>query len=400
MKQPILFGTCLLVCMVAGCGEDKDNLVNACNHETFVSTCSVDMTGVTACQNGLVVKIECPSHQCDASNNECVQNGNNAESCTPASYPPGCKDSSTRTYCNVNVKASERCGEGTVCSGGNCQPVPESEKCTESDYPSTCLDSQTRRYCDRGTKSTEDCGADKKCEVNACVPKGNQETCTELDYPPDCINSNERSYCNGGYKDVETCTNGTVCVRGICQSPNTCDPSTFKESCETPLVRVYCDGNTIKRETCTAGAVCNSSLSKIQCKTPAVNDACDPLAFSEMCYGSNQARICDEETRKVVDIDCKDYGKGYTCDIAENFYGPGLNATMCFSKDENCSSEGDEEYNYCYEDDETGFRHFYKIIYTCTEFNLGYHLYTSDFELCPDNGKCGQREIRHACDDL
>ena len=152
----------------------------------------------------------------------------------------------------------------------------------------------------------------------------------------------------------------------------------------------------IKRETCTAGKMCNNALTKKECKTPEVGDSCYPLGFSEMCYGSKKARYCDEDTNRVAEQDCNDYGNGYTCDVAENFYGPGLNVTMCFSDDEECSGLGDDSTDYCY-DTVDGFRHFYEVTYTCAEFNLGFHLYNSGMTECPDNGKCGQSEIRHAC---
>jgi hypothetical protein len=143
--------------------------------------------------------------------------------------------------------------------------------------------------------------------------------------------------------------------------------------------------------------MCNSELKTPACKTPAYNDACDPYTFSEMCYGDTQARICDKETRKVVTVDCvKDYGDDYKCDIKEDFYSAGVDVVMCYSKKESCSTEGAESYEYCWAEDSTGYRHFYRETYLCTEFNTGFHTYFYDIEEC--EGKCGQDTIRYECD--
>ena len=337
-----------MVCCIACTEESKEEAVT-CDESSFITACRSDLTSVRVCENGIVTDKACDSGVCDIDTGKCADP---ADLCTDADYPASCESDSVRRYCNYRIKATETCAAGTKCSGGQCLPDPDA--CTAASYPAGCDSESVRHYCKNGQKTTETCETGTKCSGGACIP----------------------------------------------DNPGACDDS-FVARCENPLTRVYCNNGTIARETCKNGAICNSQLSTVSCRTPVVNDKCDPNAYSEMCYGNNIARICDENTLKVIDVNCPDeYGRGSQCDIRENFYGVGLNAVMCFSDEDECGFEGETEYSYCYSDDETGYRSYYKKTFTCTEFNLGFHFYNSDIEQCPaSDPKCGQNNIRNRCEE-
>ena len=431
-----------MVCCIACTEESKEEAVT-CDESSFITACRSDLTSVRVCENGIVTDKACDSGVCDIDTGKCADP---ADLCTDADYPASCESDSVRRYCNYRIKATETCAAGTKCSGGQCLPDPDActaasypaacdsesvrhyckngkkttetcggdtkcsggacitvidDSCTEADYPAGCDSESVRHYCKNGQKATETCGGDTKCSGGACISVID-DSCSEADYPAGCDSESVRHYCKNGQKTTETCETGTKCSGGACipDNPGACDDS-FVARCENPLTRVYCNNGTIARETCKNGAICNSQLSTVSCRTPVVNDKCDPNAYSEMCYGNNIARICDENTLKVIDVNCPDeYGRGSQCDIRENFYGVGLNAVMCFSDEDECGFEGETEYSYCYSDDETGYRSYYKKTFTCTEFNLGFHFYNSDIEQCPaSDPKCGQNNIRNRCEE-
>ncbi len=388
-----LFCICMVCCIA--CTEEKKDEDVTCDANTFITACRVDLTSVRVCENGIVTDKPCDTGVCDIDTGKCAEPD---DLCTDTDYPASCESDSVRRYCNYKVKATETCSAGTKCSGGQCLPDPDA--CTAASYPAACDSESVRHYCKNGKKTTETCGSGTKCSGGACINEID-DSCTETDYPAACDSESVRHYCKDGTKATETCGSGTKCSGGACipDNPNACD-SSFVAKCENPLTRVYCYNGTITRETCRNGAICNPLLSTVACRTPAVNDKCDPDAYSEMCFGSTIARICDAEKQKVVDVDCPDeYGRGSQCDIRENFYGVGLNAVMCFSDEDECGFEGETEYSYCFRDDETGYRSYYKKTFTCTEFNLGFHFYNSDIEKCPaSDPKCGQKSINSACE--
>ncbi len=380
--------SCALCACVASCGSD-DGEKTPCEADNYVSACNSDLTHVYVCEGGVVAAKKC-SHSCDAATGTCANPDGSVTICTNASYPAACKEGETavRTYCKNGLKAEETCKTGETCIGGSCV-----EFCTEADYPTSCKDSSTLTYCSGGQKYDRKCPG--KCENGDCVAI--EAECTEADYPSACLNSAIRAYCKEGKKAQETC--GAGCENGQCKSSADSCGSDYADSCETPIVRKYCKDGVIAREVCKGGKVCNGSLKNKTCKTPSVGEACTPNTFPERCTGNASALMCDDETGKVVRVDCSDYGDGYKCDIAENFYGVNVDAAICYAQTDNCDDEpeGNETFEYCYEDDDTGYRWFYRNTYVCHAFNTGKHRYLAETEPCPDKGKCGQSDIRHAC---
>lgn len=359
MKRQFIYSVlAILGVSLAACASEPSTQV--CD-ESYISVCNSDLTGYMRCDvmTGQLIEESCVNG-CDLATNSC-----RAESCTTETYPATCIDSTTMGFCSNNVKATSPCLNGQVCKGGECV---NDDDCTEADYPATCLDHETRGFCYQNKKASQKCALG--CQDGACKTNDVQQPEPKPEPEP----------------EPETPVD-----------PNACDSATFVAKCDTPEYVVTCVNDKIVRTACKNGQMCNSELKTPACKTPAYNDACDPYTFSEMCYGDTQARICDEETRKVVTVDCvKDYGDDYKCDIKEDFYSAGVDAVMCYSKKESCSTEGAESYEYCWAEDSTGYRHFYRETYLCTEFNTGFHTYFYDIEEC--EGKCGQDTIRYECD--
>ena len=379
---------CVVSAMFVSCSDDSVERT-PCEASSYVSACDTTLTHVYVCEDGRVVPKECPQG-CDEATGKCKDSNGSATGCTEASYPAACKEGSDtiRTYCKDGQKAEETCASGQKCVAGECVT---DDSCTEETYPATCKDDKTLLFCNGGRKDSKSCSG--KCEGNACVDESG--ACVEENYQPKCLDSKSRTYCKDGKEVVETCAAG--CENGECIEESTECGSDFVDSCKTPGIRKYCKDGTIAYELCKGGAICNSALKTISCRNPVSGDACDVETFSERCVGSARALTCNAETGKVEVVDCSDYGSGYKCDIAENFGGKDLDAVMCYSSREDCEESGAETYDYCYHEDESGFRSYYKNTYVCRQFNLGKHEYLASTELCPDNGKCGQSEIRQPC---
>jgi hypothetical protein len=339
---------------LAACASEPSTQV--CN-ENYIPTCNQEQMVYTYCDlaTGQLVDEPC-ANGCDQTTNRCI-----AETCTPETHPATCLDGMTYEVCSNSSKVQGKCLEGQTCQNGSCVT---DDSCTDANYPAICIDNMTRGFCYQGKKASQKC--DSGCENGACKTAQTEPSKPTPDEPTP-------------------------------SDPDKCDSATFVTKCDTPEYVVTCVNDKIVRTACKNGQMCNSELKTPACKTPAYNDACNPYTFSEMCYGDTQARICDEETRKVVTVDCvKDYGDDYKCDIKEDFYSAGVDAVMCYSKKESCSTEGAESYEYCWAEDSTGYRHFYRETYLCTEFNTGFHTYFYDIEEC--EGKCGQDTIRYECD--
>lgn len=350
LRNKVVCASALAV-MISGCGgDDSGEKSISCDAQTFINACTKDGKGMFVCVEGILTSLPCAQGVCDAERGACVD----AESCTEATYPATCLDERTLTYCNNGKKAQETCAENATCDAVS-KSCKTADMCTAADFPASCKDDATRIYC------------------------------------------------NGGVKTEERCVAGTTCRNGVCETVETSvncsnDPN-FSDYCESPRVRVYCDNGEIKRETCKGGKICNGSLKKKTCSVPNVGETCSVNAFAEMCYGDSVARICDKETGKVVAVDCTSlYGDGYKCDVKEDYYGAGKDVATCYSNAEKCTVENAEVYEYCYLDDDTGYRHFYKQIFLCGKFNTGLHLYIIGEEECPkESPKCGQEAIRHEC---
>lgn len=382
---------CAICALFTSCSDDGDEKT-PCNASSFVSACNADLTHVYVCENGSVVAKKC-SKSCDQATGTCTNPDGSVSICTEASYPTACKAGvdNVRTLCKDGQKAEETCATGRTCVAGEC--IANDDICTDETHPATCKDDKTLEFCNGGMKDTKVCAG--KCDNGECVVE--DIACTEADYPAKCLDSVTRTFCKEGKRVQEKCTG--VCEDNTCKAASTKCGSDFVESCVTPQMRQYCQDGVVAYQLCKNGQMCNSSLKTASCRTPVYGDACSPSTFSEICM-KDQVVTCDADTGKVIKVDCKKtYGDNYKCDIADNFGGQHVDVAMCYSKLEDCEGEdqGSETYEYCYHDDETGYRWFYKTTYICQQFNTGKHRYVESSELCPDKGKCGQKEIRKSC---
>lgn len=331
----ILFASSLLLCALSTACSDDDSHDNSSRHEcdaSYTDRCSDDNTALLYCANGKIVSQKCLS-ACDPTTNACA----NAAEC----------DSTFKT----------------TCTNGNAQ------------------------YCEAGKMKTTPCA--NGCDDATGMCKSASATC---DIQESCSGSTH-TYCNAGIVKTETCAYGCHETTNQCRE---CDDETFETKCETPHKLVSCVNGKLTTTTCKNGEMCNSEIQKKSCHTPTVGEKCNPQKFAEICYGSTVVRYCDEDTNLVSALDCTDaYGKGYKCDIAENYAGTDLDQATCYSSAEDCDTQGDVKYECTYEDsdDDYNYRQFITLKYLCYPFSTGLHYFLQDEIYCKQDTRCDEDKI-------
>ncbi len=342
----------------------------------------------------------------------CGSDGEPAPVCD-SSYIPNCNDTNTAIVtCRQNPETKiyqlveTRCDYGCEPLLNQCKAAPQvvdpapDTKCTDATHPRACKnDNSGYTWCEAGEMKEASCNGDQICDpaTAACVPNGGDVPvvtgCTDETLPPSC-NGSVLTFCKNGAETTVTCGGTTTCdaasksckpnSNGDDQPATVCDPATYKPECVTPHKLRTCVNGKYHTETCDTGTICNAMFAEKSCRAPVKGDSCSPDSFAESCTNSDKSTVfCDEDTHKVVFYDCtKEVGDNYRCDIAENFYGDGLDVTMCYDpKDRSmiCTSE-DDSYSKC-EYDAKDDAH-YTTTYQCAKFNLGYHFYVADVEEC------------------
>ena len=330
-----------------------------CTESTYPRQCNQELTAYSVCEGGHIITKTCPEGQkCNAETALCESPSQPPQtSCTPESYTRRCNDDfSGYTVCEGGQIVTKTCPTGQACNQATamCEspvtPPPEAE-CQEASHERKCTEDKTGySACRQGKVTTVTCPSSQTCDPTTVTCKSaanpEPETCNEADYPPSCPNPHQYRYCKGGKVITETCKNG---------------------------------------------AMCNAAIKNKSCKVPGVGDKCDPSAFAETCFGTTEALICEEDSSgsyKVIKFDCTSdkngLSKDFKCDIAPDFFGPGLDVTMCYSKGDICKNEGQEE-TVCEYDDEEDVH--YTNTYLCQKFNTGSYYYLLDSEDCEKGGK-------------
>ena len=440
--------------LLAGCSDSDSNGKHENKVEcdnSYITACNDALTGYTVCRVGVITNIDCeigqtcnpatksceaaqPS-QCDA-NTAPVCNGKNARkicqsgqlvddpcpentecseataTCEPVQPPAGecdentapvCSGKNARKICKSGQLVDDPCPENTECSEATatCEPVqPPAGECDENTAP-VCNGKNARKICKSGQLVDDPCPENTECNESTATCEPVQPPAGECDEntAPVCNGKNARKICKNGSLIDDPCPANTECneATATCEAISAppsgeCDGS-FNETCPDSKHHTYCKEGQVVTEECKSGTICNPELKDKKCKTPAVSDKCDPSSFSESCYGTSEALTCEDG--KVQKVDCvKTWGKGYQCDIVENYNDSGNDVALCYSKKEECSTAGDS-YTECIFETENGYDQHYTITYVCVEGNLGYHYYYASEEKCAH--KCNKDKT--ACSD-
>ena len=340
-----LFMCCL--CLLAGCSDSDSNKNQnqiECDN-SYITVCNEALTGYTVCRVGVITNVDCDvGLTCNPDTNTCEPA---QQSLCDANTAPVCNGKNARKICKNGALIDDPCPEKTECNEATatCDPVGEApaNECDENTAP-VCNGKNARKICQSGKLTDEPCP--KNTECNEATAK-----CEAVSAPP----SGE------------------------------CDTSSYTQTCPDAKHHTYCKDGQVVTEECKSGAICNAELKEKKCKTPAVNDTCDPASFSESCYGDAVALTCEDG--KVTKFDCaNEWGKGYKCDIVENYNHSGSDVALCYSKKEDCSTPG-ESYSECdFETTEEGLDQHYQVTYVCVEGAVGNHYYVAE-----------EKDCKHSC---
>ncbi len=325
----------------------------------------------------------------------CNDNAESEGECD-SNYEDQCStDGSVVLYCAGGKIVSQKCNY--ACDAGHCVPKPTQTipgpvgpvetKCDSSTYVQQCLDADSYGYCENGVEKKHTCDNGCDDQTGKCVVQ-KPVTCDEIE---ETCDGTTHVFCEPGVgRQTEVCPYGCDATAKRCYA---CD-STYEATCTTPHKLTTCRDGYFRHEKCRNGAMCNKELNRKECRTPNVGDKCDPEAFSEFCYGTTEARYCDE-TGKVKKLDCTaEYGKGYQCDIAENFYGVDRDVATCYSAQEDCSTDGASKWECTYQDEEDEYRQFISLHYVCGTFSTGLHYYVSEMDYCDAGTTCRTKDGR------
>ena len=398
-----LFMCCL--CLLAGCSDsdsnENQNQIECDN--SYITVCNEALTGYTVCRVGVITNIDCEvGLTCNPATNTCepVQPSQCDENTVPV-----CNGKNARKICKNGALIDDPCPEKTECNEATatCDPVGEApaNECDENTAP-VCNGKNARKICQSGKLTDESCPEKTECNESTatCEPVG-EAPVSECDEntAPVCNGKNARKICQSGKLTDEPCPKNTECNESTatCEAVSTppsgeCDASSYTQTCPDPKHHTYCKDGQVVTEEYKSGAICNAELKEKKCKTPAEKDTCDPASFSESCYGDATALTCEDG--KVTKVDCANaWGKGYKCDIVEN-YSDGKDAALCYSKKENCDTPGDS-YTRCEFENEDGYDQHYTVTYVCVQGAVGNHYYAAEVVDCKHS--CNKDET--ACSD-
>ena len=306
-----------------------------------------------------------------------------------STYKPRCSDDSTTwLYCGTNGRIAQKDCESGYCDKvqNKCTVKPAVKPDCDATYGQKCLASgQGYSFCDAGKIKERPCTYGCEAATGQCKPAPLDDACK--DFAVSCTNDTHYYACDSTGIKQKHCNYGCDPDKNQCFD---CD-NTTGNLCTTPHVLSSCRDGYFVDEICKNGQMCNSELKTQECRTPKVGDACDPDFFAEFCYGTTKLHYCDAETGKVDAYDCEeDYGQGYSCDIIPDYYDVDFDVASCIAEEDECEDLEDIYIDCEHEDDETGYRHFYAVMYECGEFTSGnYWYYVDDYEC---KNKCTDEE--------
>ena len=218
--------------------------------------------------------------------------------------------------------------------------------------------------------------------LSACSDddKSSDDTCTKSV----CLDSKQLSQCDTktGVATTITCENG--CANDACAAApdKPITEKCTKSVCLDNKQLSQCDTKTGVATTITCENGCANNACAAAPDKPSTGvkegDPCDADTFVEKC-DSDAAYYCEDA--KVVKIDCGLYG--FVCDFSTN-----ENYAYCYQNDEVCDTEG-QETPYCEEDDTYGTT---VSPLKCVKMNSGKLRWITDFtkdtQFCSETALC------------
>jgi len=266
----------IVVLVLAGCPSDPSTpdagreASGPCGPSTCGGCCQgqacMTGTGVEACGAGGLPCVVCGEGEL-CSGGQCLNS-----KCNPSTCPSGCcKDES----CQAGT-SNEICGKG----GQLCAACSSSQKCVNQSCgcsPATCSGCCEGQTCRSGA-TTGACGtggdACKKCEAAQVCSNGTckgSTGCTPASCKGCCVGGQckpgtDNGYCGNGGQTCETCTGTDVCVSGVCNDPANCNAQSCPNGC---CQNGKCLSGTSSSACGKTGAACKACVAPQLCQASA-----------------------------------------------------------------------------------------------------------------------------------
>ena len=277
---------------VCACNErvEYSSYYAVCTPESFSSVCATTNARTVCIDNRIAIQ--------DCDENQICLNGicqvNVANACQSESFVSTCADDNHKYICNLQNKIErELCPAGTRCEEGNCTVIVDNS-CDETDYISECTDDTHYTVCHDNIVVIEACLSGSFCQGGSCITN---DSCDEDGYISECADDKHYTVCRNGVKDSEACEGEAVCIKGGCSTETECDKASFVSECQGTKQFTFC---TEEGKISSADCPLNTECRQGECREITSN-TCDSDKYVNSCDGSKRLACNNGE---IAEYDC------------------------------------------------------------------------------------------------